>query len=129
MKLPYNKSLKQRARNLRQNSTLSEILLWDVLKQRRAMGLDFDRQKVIGNYIVDFYCTKLKLVIEIDGWTHDNKVKYDVARHNYLESLGLTVVHIDDKDVKTKMSDVLNMLETLIENLDKNPGIKIPIYD
>ena len=114
MKLPANKPLRTLARNLRKNSTLSEVLLWNQLKQKRANGLDFDRQKIIGNYIVDFYCAKLKLVIEIDGCSHDNKYLYDKIRHEYLESLGLTVLHIDDLDVKTRMTDVLNGIETFI---------------
>ena len=116
MKLPVNKSLRNLARNLRKNSTLSEVLLWNHLKQKRANGLDFDRQKVIGNYIVDFYCPKLKLVIEIDGCSHDNKYIYDKIRHEYLESLGLTVLHIDDLDIKTKINDVLYNIETFIIN-------------
>ena len=114
MKLPANKSLQTLARNLRKHSTLSEVLLWNQLKQKRANGLDFDRQKIIGNYIVDFYCAKLKLVIEVDGCSHDNKYKYDTARHIYLESLGLTVLHIDDLDIKFRINDVLNNIETFI---------------
>ena len=129
MKLPYNKSLQPRARELRKNSTLSEVLLWNALKQKRAMGFDFDRQKIIGNYIVDFYCAKLNLVLEIDGSTHDDKYVYDSKRHNYLESLGLTVIHILDKDVKFKINDVLNMIETLIINIDTGQKIKIKIND
>jgi len=126
MNLPYNKSLIPLARELRKNSTLSEVLLWNALKQKRAMGFDFDRQKIIGNYIVDFYCAKLNLVLEIDGSSHDDKYVYDANRHEYLESLGLVVVHIDDKDVKYKMNDVLNMLETLITNIINDNTIKIP---
>ena len=127
MKLPYNKSLQSRARELRKNSTLSEVLLWNVLKQKRAMGFDFDRQKIIGNYIVDFYCSKLNLVLEIDGSSHNDKYIYDSERHKYLESLGLTVVHIRDKDVKNKMNEILNMLETLIVNISNGTKVKIPI--
>ena len=93
------------------------------------MGFDFDRQKVIGNYIVDFYCAKLKLVLEIDGTSHDNKYVYDSVRHNYLESLGLTVIHIADKDVKTKMDKVINMIETIMVNIKSGQDIKISIDD
>lgn len=116
MKLPENKSLRERARQLRKESTLAEVLLWNQLKKKRANGLDFDRQKVIGNYIVDFYCPALKLVIEIDGTSHDNKVVYDALRHKYLEDLGLTVLHIEDRDVKMRMGAVLETLETVILN-------------
>jgi len=70
MKIRYNSKLKQLARNLRNNSTLSEVLLWNELKARKVKGLRFMRQKPIGHYIVDFYCSKLKLAIEIDGDSH-----------------------------------------------------------
>ena len=116
MKLPANTSLKTNARKLRKNSTLSEVLLWNHLKQKHVNGLDFDRQKIIGNYIVDFYCAKLKLVIEIDGSSHDNKYIYDMNRDKYLQSLGLKILHIDDLDVKTRMDNVITSIETFIIN-------------
>lgn len=116
MKLPANKELKQRARDLRSNSTLSEVLLWRLLKNKQMYGLDFNRQKIIGNYIVDFYCPKLNLVIEIDGSSHDNKYTYDAKRDEYLNSLGLFVLHIDDRDVKFSISKVLYMIEVFIDN-------------
>ncbi|MDR0741215.1 MAG: DUF559 domain-containing protein [Rickettsiales bacterium] len=116
MKLPANKSLAEHARELRKHSTLSEVLLWNALKNKRANGLDFDRQKIIGNYIVDFYCPQLKLVLEIDGSSHDNKHEYDLKRHNYLENLGLTVIHIHDLDVKRKINEVLHLIENLIKD-------------
>jgi len=116
MKLPANKDLRPRARDLRNNSTLSEVLLWQILKNKREYGLDFDRQKIIGNYIVDFYCPKLNLVIEVDGSSHDNKYTYDAKRDQYLNSLGLFVLHIEDRDVKLNMSKVLYMIDVFIEN-------------
>ena len=116
MKLPVNKSLRLRARELRKNSTLSEVILWKCLKQKRASGLDFDRQKVIGNYIVDFYCSKLKLVIEVDGDSHNDKYVYDSNRDKYLQSLGLTVLHIEDLDVKFRIDSVIYSIETLVLN-------------
>ncbi len=70
--LPYNKNLKQFSRDLRNNSTLGEILLWQKLRARSMMGYQFYRQKPLENFIVDFYCQALKLVIEIDGGYHNN---------------------------------------------------------
>lgn len=116
MKLPANKSLRTYARQLRTHSTLSEVLLWNHIKQKRAYGLDFDRQKIIGNYIVDFYCAKLNLVLEIDGCSHDDKQKYDAQRDEYLRKLGLTIIHIDDLDVKNNMAQVLYSIERFISN-------------
>ena len=110
MKLPQNISLKQRARELRKNSTLAEVLFWCVVKNRQFFGLDFNRQKIIGNYIVDFYCPRLHLVIEIDGSSHANRQDYDRARDWYLRSLGLHVLRVYDADVKENVNDVLRMV-------------------
>ena len=66
----YNQDLKKLAGQLRKNMTLSEVLLWNELKQKKMLGYDFDRQRPIDNFIVDFYCKELQLAIEIDGDTH-----------------------------------------------------------
>jgi very-short-patch-repair endonuclease len=83
--LPYNKRNRQLSRNLRNNSTLSEVLLWNELKAGKIKGYKFNRQKPLDNYIVDFYCKKLNLVIEIDGETHIDKEKDDLIRQDKLE--------------------------------------------
>jgi type I site-specific restriction-modification system R (restriction) subunit/very-short-patch-repair endonuclease len=108
--LPYNPKLKERARELRKAGNLSEVLFWNQVKRKQFKGYDFDRQKIIGNYIVDFYCTNCNVVIEIDGSSHDDKVEYDAERDAYLESLGLTVIHIPVEDVMKRMKEVMNML-------------------
>ena len=77
MKIHYNPDLKQRSKELRKNATYSEKLLWKHLRSRQLLGYQFMRQKPIYNYIVDFYCSALKLVIEIDGITHNDKQEYD----------------------------------------------------
>ena len=86
------------------------MLLWNRLKNRQFFNLDFDRQKVIGNYIVDFYCPQLKLVIEIDGGSHDNKLSYDLERDEYFKTLGLQVVHFTDNDVRNNIGIVLEYI-------------------
>ena len=68
--IPYNQKLKELARHLRKSSTLSEVLLWRYLKRKQMLGYDFDRQKPIDNYIVDFYCSELGLIVEVDGKSH-----------------------------------------------------------
>jgi S-adenosylmethionine:tRNA ribosyltransferase-isomerase len=97
--LPYNPNLKERAAELRKAGSLPEALLWNEIKNKRLNGLDFDRQKIIGNYIVDFFCASKFLVIEIDDKTHDFKEDYDKERDEYLKSLHLTVIHITAKEV------------------------------
>ena len=108
--LPYNPNLKERARALRQAGNLSEVLFWNQVKNKQFKGYDFDRQKIIGNYIVDFYCINCNVVIEIDGSSHDDKVEYDADRDAYLESLGLTIIHIPAADVLQRMDAVMEML-------------------
>ena len=117
MKLPENKFLRERARNLRKNSTLSEVVFWNAVKNKQINGIDFDRQKVIGNYIVDFYCAQLKLVIEIDGSSHDNKQGYDTTRDEYLRTLGLHVLHVYESDVRYDINGVIQMLHEYIKQI------------
>ncbi len=78
--IPYNPELVPLARKLRNNSTLSEVLLWKRIRNKQLFGYDFDRQKPIGNYIVDLYCAELMLAIEIDGDSHDHKSEEDLLR-------------------------------------------------
>ena len=110
MNLPYNSNLKERAKKLRQAGNLSEVLFWNQVKNKQFKGFDFDRQKIVGNYIVDFYCSNCNVVIEIDGSSHDNKQEYDKARDSFLQSLGLTVIHIPVIDVMKNMGGVMEML-------------------
>ena len=112
LSLPYNPALKDRARALRKSGNLSEVLLWRHLKRNQFLSLDFDRQKIIGNYIVDFYCAEKSVVIEVDGSSHDNKAEYDAERDIYLTGLNLTVIHISDKDVKNNLDKVIDYLKT-----------------
>ncbi|MDR2007995.1 MAG: endonuclease domain-containing protein [Alphaproteobacteria bacterium] len=117
-----NEFFKNKARELRKNSTLSEILLWNQLKNKKFMGLDFNRQKVINNkYIVDLYCHSLNLIIEIDGNSHDYKYDNDIERNNYLLDLGFKVIHINDLDIKTNMEEVLANIKNLILCLTTTP--------
>jgi very-short-patch-repair endonuclease len=109
--LPYNSALRQRAKELRKAGNLSEALLWNQIKNRKLLGLDFDRQKVIGNYIVDFFSAQIGVIIEIDGYSHDFKVDYDERRNKFLESLGLEVIHVLDIDVKKNLEGVIEMLK------------------
>ena len=84
-------------------------------------GYQFLRQRPIGNYIVDFFCHKLKSVIEIDGDSHENKVVKDEKRQNDLEKMGLTVLRFGDHAVKTHIEGVLNTIYNWIEENPPNP--------
>ncbi|MEM9894791.1 MAG: endonuclease domain-containing protein [Bacteroidota bacterium] len=121
MKIHYNPKLKALSRQLRNNSTLSEVLLWDELKAKKMHGYQFMRQKPILNYIVDFYSSKLKLVIEIDGSSHDHEDAYkaDVIRQKEIEGLGIHFIRFDDLDVKHQIGNVLRTIENFILDLEE----------
>jgi very-short-patch-repair endonuclease len=87
--IPYNPKLRILARQLRNNSTLSEVLLWNQIK-RKSLGYEFHRQVPIDDFIVDFFCHELLLVIEIDGSTHDYNFDYDNKRELILEKYGIS---------------------------------------
>ena len=112
--LPYNPKLKERAKALRYAENLPEVLFWMQVNKKRFYGLDFDRQRVIGNYIVDFYIKQLGLVIEIDGKSHDFDGDYDEQREKYLTYLGLKVYRITVSDILKHMDFVLVGLENYI---------------
>jgi very-short-patch-repair endonuclease len=84
--LHYDSRLKQRSRELRNRGTLAEVLLRNHLKHRKMLGYSFLRQRPIYKYIVDFYCPRLKLAIEIDGESHRNKFDSDQTRDQQLKS-------------------------------------------
>lgn len=117
--IPYNPKLKAFARELRKNSTLSEILLWNQIK-RKALGVEFHRQVPMLNYIVDFYSHEIMLAIEIEGNSHDNKEQYDNKRQYELEQYGVTFLRITDKDIKQQMFSVLLVMRDKIEALNNN---------
>jgi len=119
LKIYYNPRLKAKAQELRKNSTVSEILLWNKIKSRKMLRYQFMRQKPIDNYILDFYCSKLKLVIEIDGESHDNKQKEDIIRQRKLEKLGLNIIRFNDREVKTDIDGVLRTLESKIKEVEE----------
>ncbi|MBC5995018.1 endonuclease domain-containing protein [Pontibacter cellulosilyticus] len=109
--IPYREDLKAKARELRKNSTLSEILLWQEIKERKLLGYQFHRQVPMLDFIVDFYSHELQLAIEIDGDSHNQNYKYDVKRQAELEQYGVQFIRIDDKEVKRNMNNVLRAIE------------------
>ena len=113
--IPYNRNLKELARQLRNNSTLSEVLLWNCLKGKQMRGYDFHRQKPLLNFIVDFFCDELMLVIEIDGDSHDQKYEADVLRQKTLEEIGIRFIRFDDLEVKHDMYNVVGTIEGWID--------------
>lgn len=112
--IPYNPKLKELAKNLRKHSTLSEVILWKYLKGKQRMGIDFNRQKPIGNYIIDFYNSEYRLAIEVTGSSHENKYEYDTKRHTILEKLGIKILYIHDHDIKKRLPAVIDYIDSWI---------------
>ncbi len=127
--LPYNRTLKEFSMDLRSHSTLSEILLWQKLRASQFRGYAFNRQKPLWNYIVDFYCRKLDLVIEIDGNSHEYEetILEDEERQRVLEQLGVYFLRFTDLEVKRSMASVLNEIGFFIDDFEeKSGGVKSP---
>jgi very-short-patch-repair endonuclease len=112
--IPYNQHLKPLARQLRNQSSLAEILLWQQLETKKMLGYDFDRQKPIGRFIVDFFCTELMLTIEIDGESHRQNAMDDRERQARLESLGVRFLRFEDRIVKQDMRKVRASIQSWI---------------
>lgn len=118
MSLPGNKDLLEYARTLRKEMTKEERRLWfHCLRERPGK---FYRQRIIGNYIVDFYCTKLKLAIELDGAQHfeEEGLRYDAERTAYMNSLGVEVIRFANNDVLQRFDGVCEAIELKILELE-----------
>lgn len=110
----YNKQyFKDARRELRQNQTKEEEIIWFELRNSK-LGWKFKRQESIGKFIVDFYCPKAKLAIELDGGYHDENIEYDTERTNYLNNLGVKVLRFQNEEVNNNLQKVLDrILQTL----------------
>ncbi|MFQ5736820.1 MAG: endonuclease domain-containing protein [Thermodesulfobacteriota bacterium] len=110
--LPYNPKLKGFSRELRKNMTDAEKLLWSRLRRKQLKGFQVYRQRIIGNYIVDFYCPGAGLVIEVDGGQHytDKGSKKDLHRDRFIEARGLKVLRFSDRDVFENLAGVVEAI-------------------
>ena len=118
----YNPKLKELARQLRNNSTKAEIILWLKLKGKQMYGYDFHRQKPIDNFILDFFCNELMLAIEVDGYSHELLEVYNkyVKKDEKLNKLGITVLRFSDHQVLKEMDNVLRAIEWFIFKFKKH---------
>ena len=117
MSLKYNGKLIPLAKSLRKNMTPQERKLWYGFLSKHQMR--FQRQKVIDNYIVDFYCHKAKLIIELDGSQHftDRGEAYDNIRTEVLEKYGLSVLRISNLDITKNFSGVCECINDSLSHL------------
>ena len=116
----YNKEHRPLARKLRVTQTLGETILWTrILSKKQLKGWVFNRQYCIGEYIVDFICRELKLIIEVDGCSHDFKISEDEYRDAILESNGYTILRILEKDVRNNLDGVYLEILRVLDELTK----------
>ncbi len=114
----YNPKLKRFAASNRQAMTKAEACLWKyLLGRRQLMGYRFHRQRPVGNYIADFLCKELMLIIEVDGLTHEFEevAEKDLSREKKLREMGFAVIRFDDNEV---LQDMVNVERALIHYIE-----------
>lgn len=124
MRYLYNdRSLRDRRRELRRNMTHAEILLWERIRMRRMKGFKFLRQYSVGPYILDFYCVRLKLGIEVDGRFHamKNHVEYDLIRLDFLAEHGIEIIRFWNDRILGDTDSVLHEIEEKIGSISISP--------
>ena len=104
--LRYRDSLTWAAKVNRKNETESEKILWNKLLRKKHLGFKFTRQKPIGRFIADFYCSELCLIVEVDGGSHSNKKDRDNLRDKYLSCCGIKTIRVSDLDVMNNFDKV-----------------------
>lgn len=114
-----NNDLRKKAVDLRNNMTKAEIILWSKLRMRQVEGLKFRRQQPIFNYIVDFYCHEIKLIIEVDGEIHNlpEQRKSDIYRNNIMTINGYNVIHFPNHEIETNVDSVISKIKTIINGI------------
>ncbi|QHH97608.1 endonuclease domain-containing protein [Acinetobacter dispersus] len=121
---PYNKNLKQASRNLRSNMTDAEQLLWQRIRRKQVLGLQFYRQKPILNFIVDFYCPAVNLVIECDGGQHytETGLEADQNRDHALSELGLITLRFSNHQILTEIDAVVERIYYVVRQRLESPS-------
>ncbi|MCE5347171.1 MAG: endonuclease domain-containing protein [Bacteroidales bacterium] len=105
----------KKAKELRKEETEAEKILWTRLNKNQMMGLQFRRQHPINKFIADFYCAKIKLIIEVDGSIHEipENQAYDIGRSEILNDFGITVIRFSNEQV-------INEIESTIKEIERN---------
>ena len=118
--LPYNSDLNDRAKDMRKNLTLSERKLWKMYLQyfnkRWDNKITILKQKIIDNYIVDFYIPKFNLIIEIDWESHNDRIDYDIERTQILQWYWLTEIRFRNHEIQNNFTNICNKLDQILKN-------------
>ena len=123
----YNPKLQEKANALRKSATKAEACLWKyVLRAGTMKGYDFNRQRPVLNYIADFMCKELLLIIEVDGLTHtyEETVSKDQRKQADLEAVGFKVLRFTDEEVLTAISRVFEAIEDAVAEREKELGVQ-----
>ena len=115
--IPYNTSLKEYAKQNRfqQNLTKAEALFWNIFLKHDRLWYRFLRQKIINSFILDFYSSKLRLGIEIDGWYHEDQKEYDMYRTRVLEDCWIKIIRYTNDDIQYCLNWVIENLKEEIK--------------
>ena len=114
----YKRQARERARELRNQATFPERLLWSRLR-RKQLGIRVLRQQPIGSYIVDFYCPSKRLIIEVDGRSHDVSGTYDVKREAELRAMGYYIARFTNDEIITDIDGVIEQIAALLSELGR----------
>ena len=123
--MPTHKEIITRARELRGNMTIAELKLWAEIKGEQLNGVKFRRQHPISPYIVDFYASQLKLVVEVDGDTHDEQKEYDARRTDFLKRKGYDILHFTNEEIHQDLEGVLEILRDYCARLGPPPSLPL----
>jgi len=122
MTLHYNRTKeKWRRKDLRKKSTKAEKILWEYLRNRNLAGFKFKRQYSVDSFIIDFYCPKVKLGIEVDGEVHftEEAKNYDENRSGFLSDFGIDIIRFRNDDIYNNLKVVLNTIEDKLNKSEK----------
>lgn len=115
-RISYNPKLKSRSKKMSREMTAAECNIWfNILSKKQLLGYKFTKQKIVFNYILDFYCSELLLAIEIDGESHNTKQDYDLARTKFLNSINIKVVRFTNSEAMNNLEGIKNYLENYIK--------------
>jgi len=114
-------SVMESAKLLRNNMTYHEKLLWEKLKGKQICGIRFRRQHPISLFIVDFYCHEVRLVVEVDGEIHYDRIDYDDGRSAKMERFGIKVIRFTNFEVENNIEKVIMRIETTVIERIKSP--------
>ena len=107
-----------RARNLRENMTNAENILWNRIRNNQLLGFRFKAQHPVAGFIADFYCHKAKLVIEADGLIHQTRKEYDMDRDNVFNDLGLTVIRFSNQEIENNLDSVIQTITNFLSGFN-----------